>query len=458
MTGQETTGQGAEAQEGLGRGAGLTATERAAVAAVDDAALVTFLRELVATPSLDGEESAAQRLVAGWMRDEGFTVDEWEIDLETVRAHPDFSWEVERDAAVGVVGWVGPPDKRPDGRDLILDGHIDVVPAGERSSWSVDPWKGALRDARVYGRGACDMKGGLCAALFAAKALCDAGVPLRGRVLVASVAGEEDGGLGTLATLLRGHTADGAIVTEPTSLRVVTTGAGSLMFRLTVEGRAAHGSVRAEGVSAIEKFQPLFAAIRRLEAVRCGLRPGVPGVAGDPHSSLYAAHELPWPIEVGTLRAGEWASSVPERLVCEGRYGVAPGEDEASARRQLEDAVAAAAADDPWLRDHPPVVEWWGGRFAPAVTDVTDPLVTTLAGATGAVLGEKAPLEGVTYGSDMRLFINVGRMPCVLFGPGDVRDCHMPDESVAVAEVLDATRALVVTAMRFCGAEAKARS
>ncbi len=246
----------------------LTPRERAAVSALDDEGLIAFLRGLVAIPSLDGEETAAQRHVAAWMRGEGFGVDEWGIDLDAVAAHPDFSCEVERDAAVGVVGWVGPAEKRADGRDLILDGHIDVVPAGELSSWSMDPWRGALRDGRVYGRGACDMKAGLCAALFAAKALRDAGVPLRGRVLVAPVVGEEDGGLGTLATLLRGHTADGAIVTEPTRLRIVTTGAGSLMFRLTVEGHAAHGSVRAEGVSAIEKFVPLFAAIRELEAER----------------------------------------------------------------------------------------------------------------------------------------------------------------------------------------------
>jgi acetylornithine deacetylase len=421
----------------------LMPAERAAIAALDEQGLVALLRELVAIPSLDGEESAAQRRVAAWMRSEGFETDVWDIDLEATAAHPDFSCEVERDAALGVVGWVSPEAKRAGGRDLLLDGHIDVVPAGEPSSWSVDPWRGALRDGRVYGRGACDMKAGLGAALFAAKALRDAQVPLRGRVSVASVAGEEDGGLGTLATLLRGHTADGAIVTEPTGLSIVTAGAGSLMFRLTVQGRAAHGSVRAQGVSAIEKFMPLFAAIRELEAERNATGGG----------ALFAAHRLPWPIEVGTLRAGEWASSVPERLVCEGRYGFAPGEDEAAARLAFEARVVAAASADPWLRDHPPLVEWWGGRFAPALTDPADPLVATVSGATSSVLGQSAPVEGVTYGSDMRLLVNVGGIPAVLFGPGDVRDCHVPDESVAVDEVLLAARTLIVTAMRFCGVD-----
>ena len=416
----------------------LTEAEREAVEALDRTGLVAFLRELVAVPSVTGDEDAAQRRVAAWMRAEGLTVDAWEIDLATLACHPDYSAEVERSAALGVVGVAGASGR---GRDLLFDGHIDVVPVGDRAAWSVDPWAGVLRDGRVYGRGACDMKGGLCAALYAVKALRDAGVPLLGRVLVASVAGEEEGGLGTLATLLRGHRADGAVVTEPTGLRLVTAAAGSLMFRLTVRGRAAHGSVRLEGISAVEKFLPLFAALRRLETER--------NAAGG--GDLFAAQRLPWPLEIGTVRAGEWASSVPERLVCEGRYGFAPGEDEGAAKQAFEVAVTEAAAADAWLRAHPPLVEWWGGRFAPALTDPGDPLVTALAGAAAAVLGVPVRPEGVSYGSDMRLLVNVGRIPTAIFGPGDVRDSHRGDESVAVADVEAAAATLIVTALRFCG-------
>ena len=228
------------------------------------------------------------------------------------------------------------------------------MPVGDEAAWTTPPWDPAVRDGRVYGRGAVDMKGGLCCALFAAKAIRDAGVRLRGRLSVASVVGEEDGGTGTLATILRGHTADGAVVVEPTRLRVVPAQAGSLMFRLVVHGLSAHGCVREEGVSAVEKFVPLLAALRRLEAERCGVAAGSdparssagPGaaVAGDPRSPLFAGYRLPWPIEVGTVRAGDWASSVPDTLVAEGRYGVAVGEDVAAARRVFEEAIARAAA------------------------------------------------------------------------------------------------------------------
>ena len=297
------------------------------------------------------------------------------------------------------------------------------------------------------------MKGGLCCALFAAKAVRDAGVRLRGRLSVASVVGEEDGGTGTLATLLRGHTADGAVVVEPTRLRIVAAQAGSLMFRLTVHGLAAHGCVREEGVSAVERFVPLFAALRRLEAERCGAEGGTgdTAVAGDPRSPLFTGYRLPWPIEVGTVRAGDWASSVPDTLVAEGRFGVAVGEDVAAARRAFEDAIARAAAADPWLAEHPPEVEWWGGRFDPAVTDPTHPIVTAVTGAAADITGLAPPLEGVTYGADMRLLVNVGHIPTVLFGPGDVRVAHMPDEFVPIADLRTAAETLVLTALRFCG-------
>ena len=421
-------------------GSTLSAVERRAVEALDRDALVDLVSSLIAVPSLDGAETPAQETVAGWMRAAGLETDVWPIDLDGIRRHPHYSAEVERTGALGVVGLL---EGSGGGRDLLLDGHIDVVPVGDEQAWTVPPWCATLRDGRVYGRGAADMKGGLCSALTAAKALRDAGVRLRGRLLVASVVGEEDGGLGTLAMLLRGYRAAGAIITEPTALGVVVAQAGSYMFRLTVDGKAAHGSVREEGVSAIEKFWPLFDALRRLEGER--------NAAGG--GELYLRHRLPWPIEVGTLRAGEWASSVPGRLVCEGRCGVAVGEDPAAARRALEDAVARSAAADPWLREHPPRVEWWGGRFDPAVTARTEPVVTELSGAVRAVTGATPSLEGVTYGSDLRLLVNVGGIPTVLFGPGDVRVAHMADEYVPLDELRTAAEALIVAAVRFCGVD-----
>jgi len=433
-----------------GTAGALSAAEQRALDALDIDGLVAFLQRLVAIPSLDGAESEAQRAVAGWLVDAGLETDVWPIDLDELARHPLFGAEVERTEALGVVGWTG---AQAGGRDLMLNGHIDVVPPGAFAAWTTPPWEPAVRDGRLYGRGAADMKGGLCCALFAARAVSDAGVRLRGRLSVASVVGEEDGGTGTLATLLRGHTADGAIVVEPTALAVVPAQAGSLMFRLIVPGFSAHGCVREEGVSAIEKFLPLFTALRQLEAERCGVATGAADLGGDPRSPLFARYRLPWPVEIGTLRAGDWASSVPDKLVAEGRLGVAIGEEPATARRAFEEALARAAAADPWLVEHPPTVEWWGGRFDSAVTDTSDPLVTAVVGAATSVTGVPPLVEGVTYGADMRLLVNVGGIPTVLFGPGNVRVAHMPDESVPIDQLRAAAEALVLTALRFCGVE-----
>jgi len=441
----------------------LSAAERRALVALDRDGLVAFLRELIAIPSLGGAESPAQRAIGAWMERAGFASDIWRIDLRELAKHPDYCTEVERHEALGVVGWVGERVAEHTaggaaagsgaGRDLMLNGHVDVVPVGEEAAWTTPPWDPAVRDGRVYGRGAVDMKGGLVCALFAAKAIRDAHVRLRGRLSVASVVGEEDGGTGTLATILRGHTADGAVVIEPTELAVIPAQAGSLMFRLIVPGFSAHGCVREEGVNAIEKFLPLFTALRQLEAERCGVASGAAHVAGDPHAPLFARYPLPWPIEIGTLRAGYWASSVPDKLVAEGRFGVAISENPAAARRALEEAITRAAAADPWLVEHPPTVEWWGGRFYPALTDPADPIVATVVGAAMAVTGAPPSVEGVTYGADMRLLVNVGGIPTVLFGPGDVRVAHMPDEYVPIDQLRAAAEALVLTAIRFCGVE-----
>jgi acetylornithine deacetylase len=224
-----------------------------------------------------------------------------------------------------------------------------------------------------------------------------------------------------------------------------------VMFRLVVPGLSAHGCVREEGVNAIEKFLPLLAALRQLEAERCGVAGDAALVAGDPQSPLFARYRLPWPIEVGTLRAGDWASSVPDRLVAEGRLGVAIGEEPAAARRAFEEAIARAAAAAPWLVEHPPVVEWWGGRFDPALTDPADPVVTAVVDAATTVTGAPPAVEGVTYGADMRLLVKVGGIPTVLFGPGDVRVAHMADEYVPIDELHAAAKTLILAALRFCG-------
>ena len=429
----------------------LTPTEARVVAAIDMDGLLDTISRLVAIPTDQGRETPAQERMAEWMAQAGMNVDVWEIDFDELARHPRFSIEIERGRSLGVVGslgggdgWPGGIDRRgsrSSGRSLILNGHIDVVPAGDVSRWTVPPWQGTIRDGNLVGRGALDMKGALCCGLYAARAIADGGVELDGQLLLQSVIAEEDGGAGTLAAIQRGYTADGAVVIEPTRLSLAPAQGGALNFRIHVRGRSAHGALRTEGVSAIDGFIPIYRALQALEARRNS------GVA-DP---LFAHYEVPFPLCVGTVRAGEWASNVPESLCFEGRYGVAVGEEPTEAQAMFEEAVAAAARSDPWLERYPPEVEWWGGQFHPATTDPADPIVRTVADAFRDIEGRDPRIEGMPYGADMQLLVNVGHTPTVMFGPGDVRNAHRPDEWVPIAELETVTRTLALTALRFCG-------
>ena len=405
----------------------------------DDQETLAWLRELVAIPSVDG--SAAEHDVQAWcaarMSELGLTVDHWRIDLPGLGVAGGYpGMEVERDEAWGCVGVWPDGDGQP---ELVFNGHVDVVPAGDPAAWrGGDPY--AVREAHdaCWGRGTCDMKGGVAAFLGAVAALRAAGVRLRRPLAVHTVVGEEDGGIGTFATLRRGHTGAACVIAEPTGGDIVPANAGSLTFRLTVAGVATHGGSRTRGVSAVEKFELLHAALRRLESER--------NAAPDP---MFAHLDLAAPLSVGVVRAGDWASTVPDRLVAEGRYGVLPGEPLASAREAFETAVARACAADDWLAEHPAVVEWSGGAFASGRLPEGHRLLAEVADAVED-LGAARPLaRGAPYGSDLRQYAAAG-VPTLQYGPGDVRHAHAVDEHVRIADVLHCTRVYALLALRRC--------
>lgn len=406
--------------------------------------LVDDIACFVRVPSVSGspDELGAQLEMARRLADGGLEVDQWEIDVTTLSADADFpGMEVERSTALGVVGRLPGAGGGP---TLMFDGHVDVVPTGDPGAWTYDPFAGAVEHDRIVGRGSADMKSGLLAAHWAVQAIRSAGVVLRGDVLVAPVQGEEDGGLGSFALLRRGWTADVCVVPEPTGLDVIPANSGALTFRLHVHGAATHAARRTDGVSAIEKFVPIWEALIDLERRR-----------HEQVDPLMARFPLAHPLSIGTVRAGDWASSVPDLLVAEGRLGVAIGEPVEAARAQLEQAVAEACARDPWLRDHPVEVEWWGGQFASGRLPPASDLPARVAAAHLAAGAPTAPeVYGAPYGSDLRLLTGLGGIPTVQYGPGDAAVAHGPDEFVLIDEVVACARTLALLALDICGVAA----
>jgi acetylornithine deacetylase len=319
---------------------------------------------------------------------------------------------------------------------LVLSGHTDVVPAGDLASWPGDPFDPRLADGAVHGRGSCDMKAGVVASLGVLAALRTAGVVPARPLAVHAVVGEEDGGLGAWATLARGHRGEACVIPEPTAGAVVSANAGALTFRLEVLGHSAHAAYRDEGVSAVEVFEHLHADLRAFEAER--------QEDADPR---FGGARYPYGLSIGRVTAGDWASSVPDRLVAEGRFGVRLGEPVEAARTAFEERVARFCADHPWLADHPAAVTWTGGSFA---SGQLLPGSTLLAEVQQAVadIGAGVPAErAIAAGSDLRLYAAAG-IPTVHYGPGDLRLAHGPGERVPVADLVAVTRALALLAVR----------
>lgn len=401
---------------------------------------IDAIQQLVGIPSVTGDEGAVQDQVEQMFADRGLEIDRWETTRDEILPYLEHVGDQPRYA--GRPNIVGIRRGAGGGQSIMLNGHVDVVDPGDASFWTHEPWSGAVDGDNLYGRGSCDMKAGMVTFLIALDAIEAAGIELAGDVRIASTVGEEDGGFGSLGTILRGHKADGVLIAEPTDLKLVAAQAGSLVGRLTITGKSAHGAMRDEGVSAIEKFIPIFQDLQVWEADR----------NRELQHPLFqhAANKIP--ISFGYLRAGEWHSTVPETLVAEGRIGLLPGEDMHEFQDEVRQRIMSVAERDPWLRDHPPKLEWVSGQFAPAETQLDEPLPTALAAAHQKVTGSAPVVTGITAGTDMRLYTEIGNMPCVIYGAGDVSVAHQHDEHISVTDVQTAAKTIAALLIDWCGA------
>nr|WP_295971427.1 peptidase [uncultured Bacillus sp.] len=400
---------------------------------------IKFLQRLVQERSIRGEESRAQAIIIEKLREIGLKLDIWEIGDEQLKSHPNYCSD--RKNYSGNPNVVGVLKGTGGGRSMILNGHIDVVPEGDREKWEHDPYSGIIKKGCLYGRGASDMKGGTVSLLMAIEALQQCGVKLKGDIIFQSVIEEESGGSGTLAAVLRGYKADGAIIPEPTNMKLFPKQQGSMWFRVTVKGRAAHGGTRYKGVSAIEKMLIVIEQLKWLEEKRNE-------AITDP---LYASVPIPIPINIGKFYSGEWPSSVPDIAVIEGRMGVAPNETIKEAKQVMEFFLSRLSEIDDWFRENPPQIEWFGGRWLPGNLASDHDLLKVMTDSYQKGMKETPVIEASPWGTDGGILSCVGNIPVVVFGPGITEAAHDTNEYIVIEDMVKAAQIIALTLMSWCG-------
>lgn len=418
------------------------AIRHAVGAAWDDQ--VDFLADFVRIPSLRFAEGPAQDFMADALRARNFEVDDWTIALSDLEPLPGFgAIEGDFSRARTVVGTHRPRGPAT-GRSLILQGHLDVVPAGPPEMWATPPFDPVIRDGWMHGRGAGDMKAGTVAALFALDAIRAAGFEPAARVHVQSVIEEESTGLGALSTLQRGYRADLCVIPEPSNMSINRAQVGALWFKLRVRGRPTHVSVAGEGSNAIMAAFHLVQALQGLEA-RWNDR-----AAQDP---VYRDVHHPLNFNAGKIAGGDWASSVPAWCDVDCRMGLLPGWSLEACKAEIAACVADAARAHPFLANNLPEVIWNGFQAEGYVLGAdADPGLAEMQAALRDVKGRTAalPEHKMTALTDTRFYGLYHAIPAFCFGP-KAESIHGFDERVNLQSMREVTEVLALFIARWCG-------
>lgn len=400
---------------------------------------IAFLQSLVRQRSTLKHEADIQRVIKATFQGMELEVQTFEPDIGVLSHLPGFSppeWSYrDRPNVVGVRR-----SEASNGQSLVLNGHVDVVSAEPASLWTYDPWGATIVGDRLYGRGACDMKAGLSAMVYAVRAIQDAGVQLRGDVILQSVIEEECTGNGTLSCLARGFTADGCLIAEPFYGRAMVAQVGVLWCRVKVWGAAAHAMGANRAVNAIEKMYLLIEAMRELEDA----------LNQDRHPAFRWSTK-PIQFNPGIIHGGEWPSSVPAACELEFRMGYYPDMSPAEAQTMVRECLQDAAARDPWLRAHPPDISFYGFQAeGTAVSFEESPVIQVLNAAHNEVTGRELSPMSSTAATDTRYFLLYHDIPATCYGPrgGNI---HGVDEYVELPTVREVTKVIAAFILDWCG-------
>ncbi len=406
-------------------------------------AQVAYTRELIRFPSLRGEEQAIQDHVFRAMRERGLAMDRFAMDHAAIAAHPGGSKIAGGHSEAPIVVGIHRP-REETGRSLILQAHVDVVPAGPADMWSAPPFDPVIRGDWLYGRGGADMKAGHAANLACLDALRRIGLQPAATVTVQSVVEEESTGNGALMTHLRGYKADAVLIPEPEDEKLVRANVGVLWFEVEVRGVPVHVREMGTGANAIDAAYRIVGALRGLEERWNAAKAG---------RANFEREEHPINLNIGRIEGGDWNSSVPAwcKLGC--RISFYPGISAAEAAREIEAVVTAFARADPFLANNPPRVTFDGffteGYELPEGSDAERMLGNAHRAATGREL-ESFMTAGYI---DTRVYALYDRVPALCYGPTS-RNIHGFDECVSLSSLKRITTAMALFVAEWCGVEA----
>jgi acetylornithine deacetylase len=402
---------------------------------------VAFLRDMVVIPSVTGDEAQIQTFLSKYMTKIGLDVDMWETDWEELKKHPGYR-PVDRgyEGRPNIVAtWKGAGG----GRSLLLNGHTDVIPVGGGEGWSDNPWSATIKNGRMYGRGTADMKSGVASHIMAVECLKGAGMKPKGDVYINVVIDEEVSGHGTLDTVIRGYKADAGISGETSDLAVQPACIGRIWFEIEVHGKPAGIQKRYEGISGIELGNKIVKAVADLEAKR---------VATITHP-LYPNALDTLPCIIGSFSAGNYPSAFPANCLLKGSIGTVPGEDHEGVKQSLVDQIARAAAEDPWMKVHPPKVRFVGYDAQASEIPRDHAIVETVCKNYKEITGRDPQISGRQGAADTRFLNLYANTPTVIFGPGSTAVMHADDEYVSIDDYMTSIKVMALSICDWCGVE-----
>jgi len=391
------------------------------------------------------DDKECQNFIAEHLKEIGFVVEVWEPDIETLSRYPFYikgqNFKNRPILAAKLKGGGG-------GRSLILNAHVDVVPSGDPSLWKHKPWGGEVDGGRIFGRGSCDMKGGAAAIIATAEILNELGLQLQGDLIIETVLDEEINGMGTVACIEKGYSADAAIIPEPSNLDLWTATRGLLWAKTVIEGRSGHAELNHPDWSKGGAVNPIEKAFLVLDCFH-KLEDDWSKREGKKHPLLSTPRIVPT-----IIRSGDFWATIPDRCEIEMDIQYLPADRDAKGygngvKSEIENRLSESCRGDGWLAKYPPKLEWIMD-LPPMELEQNHPLIRTILSSAES-LSFRPKISALDSWDDGAHLMSLANIPSVSIGPGPTEQAHVVNEFVSIDTLSRTIETLCLSVSDWCG-------